>query len=160
MPDYNIYIHSDPSTANGDRTKPWKSGNSPTSPKESGGDEEKQIANIINTAGNPDSLIALGISKVTKIIPYVAIAYATASLLDKTVSTIQTFNAIHFGNQAGIISYNNFKTTFKAAFRPFSLALTNAQYQEQIKVERERVSLTQDLLGESVINSRFGGRGV
>lgn len=160
MPDYNIYIHSDPNT-NGDKTKPWKSDRTPTAPKDSDdGDDGKTVANILNTTSNPDSLVALGISKVAKLIPYVAVAYAGLSLLDKTYSTIQTFNAIHSGNQAGVVKYNNFKTTLRACVTPFGTALNGAVYREQIRMERERLTLSQELLGESVINSRFGGRGV
>lgn len=160
MPDYNIYIHSDPNT-NGDKTKPWKSDRTPTAPKESDdGDNGKTVANILNTASNPDSLVAMGISKLTKLIPYVAVAYAGLYLIDKTISTVQTFNAIHSGNYAGQIAYNNFKATLGATLRPFSTTINYFQYQEQMKVQREKAELNQSLLGESVINSRFGGRGV
>lgn len=159
MPDYNIYIHSDPSTSNGDRTKPWKSGQTPTAPKEEGNSGET-VANILSTISNPDSLIARGIGFFTKAIPYIAVAYAGKHLIDSAINITLGFNAISSGNYAGQISYNNFKATLNAGFRPFSTTLNYFQYQAQMKAQRERVQLSQELLGESIINSRFGGRGV
>lgn len=160
MPDYNIYIHSDPSISNGDRTKPWRSGQTPTAPKESESESGQTATNILNTISNPDSLVARGIGLVTRAIPYIAVAYAGKHLIDSAVSTTLNFNAIASGNYSGQTAYNNFKATLSASLRPFSTTLNYFQYQEQIKVQRQKAELSQSLLGESIINSRFGGRGV
>lgn len=159
MPDYNIYIHSDPN-GNSDPTKPWKNGRTATSSKEDGGDGGETAAKVLNTISNPDSLVARGISLVTKAIPYIAVAYAVKHIVDTAISTTLNFNAITSGNYAGKVAYNNFKATLSASLRPFSTTLNYFQYQEQMKVQREKAQLTQELLGESVINSRFGGKGV
>lgn len=158
MPDYNIYIHSDPSVSDGDRTKPWRSGKTPTAPKEEGNAGET-TANILNTISNPDSLVARGIELVRKGIPYIAVAFAV-KILDNAISTTLNFNAITSGNYSGQTAYNNFKATLSAGLRPFLTTLNYFQYQEQIKVQRQKAELSQSLLGESIINSRFGGRGV
>lgn len=160
MPDYNIYIHSD-TTQGSNPTKPWtQSTKKATSPKDDDGGNGEGVAKMINTASNPDSLVAFGVNTALKAIPYVLVAMATISLVDKTVSTVQNFNVIRSGNNYGQVQYNNFKATFSAALRPFSTTLNFFQYQEQTKVQRERLSLSQSLLGESIINSRFGGSGV
>lgn len=156
MPDYNIYIHSDPSISNGDRTKPWRSGQTPTSPKDKDGSGEV-VSEILNTASNPDSLITRGVGVVTRAIPYVAIAFAAFALIDKTVSTVQNLNAINTGDFSGQVAYNNFKTTLRSGLQPFSVTFNYYQYTQQINATRKRAELSQSLLGESIINSRFGG---
>ena len=69
---------------------------------------------------------------VTRAIPYVAIAFAAFSLVDKTVSTIQNLNAINTGDFSGQVAYNNFKTTLRAGLQPFSVTFNYYQYTQQI----------------------------
>ena len=159
MPDYNIYLHAE-FGGSGSKTKPFDSSkSSATSTKDSGGNGET-AASIINTVSNPDSLVSKGVGAVAKAIPYIAVAMAVIGLVDKTVSTVQQFQAIHSGNYYGITQYNNFKTVLGAAFKPFSTTLNYFKYQETMKVERQRIELNQGLLGESVVNRRFTGRTV
>ena len=157
MPDYNIYLHAE-FGGSGSKTKPFDSSkSSATSTKDSGGNGET-VASIINTISNPDSLVAKGVSTVAKAVPYVLVAMAVIGLVDKTVSTVQQFQAINSGNYYYMTQYNNFKTTLKAAFRPFSTTLNFIKYQEEMRVQKERLQLNQELLGDSIINSRSTGR--
>ena len=159
MPDYNIYIHAN-FQGSGSKTKPFSASKESATKTSDSSDNGETAASIINTVSNPDSLVSKGVSAITKAIPYVAVSMAVIGLVDKTVSTVQQFQAIHSGNYYGVTQYNNFKTILGATFRPFSTSLNYLKYQETIKVERQRIELNQELLGNSVVNTRITGRTV
>ena len=162
--DYNIYIHSPFGQGNDfSQTKPWTTASaagSQTSAQDTG------ISSSVNTAfgtmskfSNPDSLVGMGITALTKVAPWIAAAAVVVSVTDKVITHAIDFGTMQTGNYKAQIEYSNFKQTMSNMLRPFSSSFNYFRNEEQIRIQNQRRMMQRELLGDSIINS-YTNRGV
>jgi hypothetical protein len=156
--DYNIYIHNVAGKGGKtSQTKAW--GNGSSSETTSWNDKEEStealsvIRNISSVASNPDSLISAGVGAIAKAVPWVAGAMIVASMVDKTISTVESFVSTETGDYRFGTQYSNFKRTFSNILSPASTVLNVLRTEQSIYLARKRNEQTAQLLGDISINN-------
>ena len=169
MPDYNIYVRAvGTSNATLDNpTIPWaqRETTSPTIPwgqTQSGGSVGFNAGGVARTAAifsNPDSIIGGAVSKVMKVLPAVAAAYAVYKTCEKIYETCLDFSTLKSGDYGTQIAFQNKRTSIDNIFKPVTTTVNAIRSKTQVEVENQRRSQTRELLGDSVINT-YTNRGV
>lgn len=165
MADYNIYIHA-PFGGSGEfsQTKPWKSeeggGSGLTTPFTGESNQAvKSAFGALSKFSNPDSLIGMGVSAISKAVPWIACAMIVLSITDKVITTSLDFATVESGDYSVQIGLANFKQNVSNLIRPFSSSLNYFKNEQQIRIQNQRRTMQRELLGDSIINS-YTNRGV
>jgi len=162
--DYNIFIHSDLSTAS-----------KPTTPKQlrpkgANGESDKgtNIAGAISKVGsfiqNPDSAISAvmgkGVGAIASAGVVGAIIVVAAKVIfgtaDKVITTYNNYASSASGDYARAITYNNFKQALTNTLHPVSTEISRQQAQLQIKKQNAINEQQQLLTGGTILNSEYG----
>jgi len=150
MADYNIYIHSDQSNGSSSKTSAW---NSDMKPSDETSSWEGKAQQVIGYAQNPDSLVSKGISTIARAIPAVAVAFAVVKLVDKVITTSNSFISTESGDYRSTTIYSNFKGLLKTTLTPFSTTINYLQGEQALRIENRSREQYRELLGDSIINS-------
>lgn len=154
--DYNIYIRDMTGGGkSGRKTAAWKANkeSETKSWKEDDDESLNTINQVVNTVSNPDSLIGMGTSWLAKAVPAIAVAMVIAGVVDRAISTVDSFITPETGDYRFNTRYTNFKAPFNNLTKPFSMAINIMRTEQQIHLASKRNEQYRQLLGDISINN-------
>jgi len=145
--DYNIYIHDNTSGSSSSNTEPWKTGSKQTEPWQEVTGDAKQV---LETASNPDVLVAGAVGKFARAFPYVAGAVAVVAIADKIYSTHATWLATETGDNRGLLAQQELHTTIRNIMNPYSATINHLRALQSYRIQNQRQAMNKMLLGDSL----------
>ncbi len=147
--DYNIYIHDNTSGSSSSNTEPWKSGSKQTEPwQEVTGDAKE----VLQTASNPDVLVAGVVGKLARAFPYVASAFAVVAISDKIFTTHATWLQAETGDERALLQQQELHTIVRNILNPYSATINHLRAEQSYRIQNQRQAQNKLLLGDSIDN--------
>lgn len=151
MADYHIYLHSNESE-NGSKTTPFSARSSSES---NGNFAPSKVASGISSAkayaSGSQGAGSTGVAALAKAVPWLAVIYAVAKVIDYVVDTGFTHAEDYTGMYKYSVGYNNFKTHLSHVLNPIGFGFSVIHKNKQIEKQNKEITQQNKLIGNSIL---------